>query len=66
MLVTFVAGLLLGNTILVVASSKGFSQGKKLPMIYLVLAAGTALVSIVVGLLYVVDRADLLPGFLGG
>jgi high-affinity nickel-transport protein len=65
-LVTFVVGLLLGNTILVVASAKGFSQGKKLPVIYLVLAAATALVSIVVGLLYVVDRADLLPGFLGG
>ena len=65
-LVAFVIGLLLGNTILVVASSAGFSSGQRLPVIYLVLASVTAIVSIAVGLLYVFNRADLLPGFLGG
>lgn len=65
-LAAFVIGLFLGNTILVVASSAGFSQGQRLPAIYLVLAAATAVVSIGVGLLYVFNRPDLLPTFLGG
>lgn len=65
-LAAFVIGLFLGNTILVVVSSAGFSQGKRLPGIYLVLAAATAVVSIGVGVLYVLDRPDLLPAFLGG
>ena len=65
-LAAFVIGLFLGNTILVVASSAGFSQGQRLPAIYLVLAAATAVVSIGVGLLYVMNRPDLLPAILGG
>lgn len=65
-LAAFVIGLLLGNTILVVASSSGFSQGQRLPGIYVVLAAATAVVSTAVGLLYVLNRPDLLPAFLGG
>ena len=65
-LAAFVIGLFLGNTILVVASSAGFSQGQRLPAIYLVLAAATAVVSIGVGCLYVINRPDLLPAFLGG
>jgi high-affinity nickel-transport protein len=65
-LAAFVIGLLLGNTILVVVSSAGFSQGRSLPGIYLALAAATAVVSLGVGLLYAVNRPDLLPAFLGG
>lgn len=65
-LAAFVIGLFLGNTILVAVSSAGFSQGKRLPGIYLVLAAATAVVSIGVGLVYVLNRPDLLPAFLGG
>lgn len=65
-LAAFVIGLFLGNTILVVASSAGFSRGQRLPAIYLVLAAATAVVSIGVGLLYVFNRPDLLPTFFGG
>ena len=65
-LAAFVIGLFLGNTILVAVSSAGFSQGKRLPGIYVVLAAATAVVSIGVGLLYVFNRPDLLPAFLGG
>jgi zinc transporter ZupT len=65
-LVTFVVGLLLGNSILVALSSSGFSKGQQLPLVYLVLAGVTAIVSIGVGLLYVLDRPDLLPGILGG
>ena len=65
-LAAFVVGLFLGNTILVVASSAGFSQGQRLPAIYLVLAAATAVVSVGVGSLYVINRPDLLPAILGG
>lgn len=65
-LTAFVIGLLIGNTILVVASSAGFSQGQRLPGIYLALAGATAVVSIGVGILYVLNRPDLLPAFLGG
>lgn len=51
-LIAFVVGLLLGNTILVAASAAGFSSGQRLPVIYLVLATMTAVVSLGVGALY--------------
>ena len=65
-LVAFVVGLLLGNTILVAASASGFSGSQRLPVTYMVLAAATAVVSLAVGALYLSGRADLLPSFLGG
>ena len=65
-LAAFVIGLFLGNTILVVTSSAGFSKGQRLPAIYLLLAAATAVVSIGVGVLYVINRPDLVPALLGG
>lgn len=63
---TFVGGLMLGNTILAVATAAGFSRGKRLPVVYMLLAGVTAVLSMVVGLAYVLDRPDLLPPFLGG
>lgn len=65
-LLAFVVGLLIGNTILVAASATGFSSGQRLPSIYMVLALMTALVSLWVGVLYLAGRPDLLPAFLGG
>jgi ABC-type nickel/cobalt efflux system permease component RcnA len=65
-LFAFVFGLLVGNTILAVGSTVGFAAGKKLPVIYMALAAATAAVSIFVGVAYLLDRPDLLPTFLGG
>lgn len=65
-LVAFVVGLLLGNTILVAASATGFSNGQRLPAAYMVLVLATAVVSLVVGALYVAGRTDVLPSFLGG
>ncbi|MEA2453179.1 MAG: hypothetical protein QOG04_1889 [Actinomycetota bacterium] len=51
-LISFVAGLFIGNSILVGVSAAGFGRGSKLPSIYLVLASVTAIVSIGVGLSY--------------
>jgi hypothetical protein len=62
----FVIGLFIGNTILAVASTMGFVAGQKVPRLYMALAGATALVSMYVGALYALDRADLLPRFLGG
>lgn len=50
---SFVVGLFIGNSILVAVSAAGFGRGKRLPGIYVVLAAATAAVSIGVGLSYV-------------
>jgi len=66
LVVAFVAGLMAGNTVLAVASAAGYSQGKRLPVVYMILAGLTAVMSIALGSLYLVDRADLLPSFLGG
>ena len=65
-LAAFVVGLFIGNTILAIASTAGFAGGQKLPRLYISLAGLTAMVSVYVGALYVLDRADLLPAFLGG
>lgn len=62
----FVAGLMLGNTVLAVVTAAGFSKGRKLPVVYMLLAGVTATLSLAVGLSYLIDRPDLLPPFLGG
>lgn len=59
-LVAFVVGLFLGNSILAVAASAGFSGGRKAPRLYMALAGSTALVSIYVGFLYALGRSDLV------
>lgn len=51
-LLAFVGGLLLGNSILVAASAAGFSSGRRLPAVYFVVAVASALVSLAVGTVY--------------
>jgi high-affinity nickel-transport protein len=51
-LLSFVGGLLIGNSILVAASARGFSRGQRLPLVYMFLALATAVVSLVVGSIY--------------
>ena len=63
-LFAFVIGLFLGNSILAVATTAGFSGGRKAPRLYMVLAGLTALVSMYVGALYLTGRSDLLLSFL--
>lgn len=62
----FVFGLFLGNSVLAVLTSAGFTAGKKLPIVYMGLAALTAVLSIYVGIAYLLERGDILPSFLGG
>lgn len=61
----FVVGLLLGNTVLVIATGAGFSAGKRVPRLFIALASTTALISFAVGGAYALGRPDLLPGVLG-
>lgn len=56
----FAAGLLLGNTILTLASVAGVSAGKKLPSLYVALAMTTAVISVGVGSSYLFEGLDLL------
>ncbi|MDQ3940262.1 MAG: hypothetical protein M3238_02800 [Actinomycetota bacterium] len=66
LLVAFVAGLFLGNSLLAVASTAGFTGGRRVRVLYLTAAGITAAVSLAVGFAYLLDRPDLLPPFLGG
>lgn len=66
LLVAFVVGLFLGNSILAVGATFGFSAGKRLPLAYLGLAGVTALISVYVGVAYVLERPEMLPPLLGG
>lgn len=57
----FVAGLLLGNTVLAILAIAGISTGRRLPLLYLSLATTTAVISIAVGSAYLFDTPA--PGF---
>lgn len=63
---SFVVGLFLGNAILAVVTLLGFAAGKKVPLVYMGLAGTTALLSVYIGLAYLLDSPEILPGFLGG
>lgn len=65
LLAAFVVGLLLGNSILALVTTAGFSAGKKVPIVYVALAATTAIVSVYVGTAYALARPEILPAFLG-
>jgi len=60
----FVVGLFAANTAVAMGAAVGFSEGRRLPVIYLVLAFATALVSVWVGLAYVLDAPQMLPAVL--
>lgn len=60
----FVLALLLGNTVLAAVASAGFSTGKKMPLLYMGLAAASAIVSMWVGASYLFDRPEMLLSLL--
>jgi high-affinity nickel-transport protein len=66
LLASFVGGLFVGNSLLAIAMTMGFTRGKRSPLVYSVLAGLTAALSLYIGTLYALGRVDLLPGFLGG
>ena len=57
-LFAFVIGLFLGNTILAIASTAGSMSREKAPRVYMVLATGTALLSIYVGSSYLLGGSN--------
>lgn len=63
--VTFVAGLFLGNLLLTALTVSGFAAGRRMPLLYIGLAATTAAASIWIGAIYLLGRTDLLPWLLG-
>lgn len=64
--VIFVTGLLVGNLLLTVLATAGFTTGQRMPALFMALAAVTAALSIWVGAAYLTGRPGLLPSFLGG
>lgn len=64
--VTFVAGLFVGNLLLTALTISGFAAGRKMPLLYMGLAAATAAISLCVGSVYLLGRADLVASLFGG
>lgn len=65
-LVTFLAGLLISNTAVAVASTYGFVNAARNFKVYATIAVLTGAFSLTVGTLFVLGRGTLLPALLGG
>ncbi|MEO8292337.1 MAG: hypothetical protein ABI635_04290 [Actinomycetota bacterium] len=65
-LATFIAGLLVSNTLITVGSAMGFLRASRNWPVYLVVALLTALFSTVIGTLFLLGKDTLLPGLFGG
>lgn len=61
----FILGLLVTNTAVALVCAAGSRGGRDAPVLYLVLAAVTAVLSIGIGTLYLVGRADALANLFG-
>lgn len=66
LVVAFAGGLLLGNLVLTGIVIGGTAAGRRMPVIHMALGTATALLSLWVGLAYLLGRPDLLPAVLGG
>jgi hypothetical protein len=71
MMVAFIIGLLVSNTVIVVISSMGFVASQARQRLYLVIGAAAGAFSLVVGILFLFQLEGLLPeldrvfGFIG-
>jgi cytochrome c biogenesis protein CcdA len=65
-LATFIAGLLVSNTLITVGSAVGFLRASRNWTVYLIVALLTALFSTVIGTLFLLGKETLLPGLFGG
>lgn len=63
---TFVLGLILSNTLIIILSILGFAKVKENSSLYLFLAGVTAFFSLTVGILFLLGKAGTLPALLGG
>lgn len=63
-LLTFVIGLIGANTVITLAAASGFVSATRHPRVYLALGTLTALVSLVLGVVYLVGADSLLPALM--
>lgn len=64
-LLAFVVGLVLANTIVAIASVAGLGTRRRFPMVFTAVAALTAVFSLGLGTAYLLGREDLVPGVPG-
>ena len=65
-LLSFVVGLLASNSVITVGSAFGFLRASKNFAIYATVAILTAVFSLVIGVIFVINRPDLLPTLFAG
>jgi high-affinity nickel-transport protein len=65
-LLAFIVGLLVSNSIITLGSAFGFLQASKNFGLYATVAVLTAVFSLVIGLLFLFGRESVLPAFFGG
>lgn len=66
LVLTFVAGLMLSNTLISVLSILGYAKMQKNAILYMILGIITAIFSLVVGTLFLLSKANFLPAIFGG
>jgi high-affinity nickel-transport protein len=66
LVLTFVLGLLLSNTLIVLISTTGFLQAQQNSRLNVVLGLVTAVFSLTVGVMFLLHRSAYLPVILGG
>lgn len=65
-LIAFLIGLFTANTLVTLSSAYGFVSATRHPRIYMTLASVTAVVSLILGSLYLVGADAAIPPLLGG
>ncbi len=65
-LMIFLVGLFISNGVITVASAYGFREASRRRRAQLVLGTATAVISIGVGVLFVVGEDSVLPAFFAG
>lgn len=65
-LIAFVAGLFLANSLVAIGCIAGFTGSKRAPIVYIGLAVVTAILSVIVGSFYVIGRGDFLARLFAG
>ena len=63
LLFTFVSGLALSNTLISLFSIFGFAKARRNSNLYLGLGLLTAIFSLIVGILFIIDKGSILPPF---
>ena len=64
-LIAFVIGLVVANTVVAIGSAVGLTSRRRFPALYAIVAGVTAVFSLALGTAYLVGRDDLIPGLLG-